>query len=100
MQRLIDQPRDQGDVLEGGTRVGRVHYHLSVYQHFSEVENEPVHPSVRVEGQITPLDDFGIVDLCQRRAELTLCLADGRLLDFSITDEQGTIRSTGRGLYR
>ncbi len=36
MQRLVEQPVDEGDVIEGATHLGRVHYHLSVYQHFSE----------------------------------------------------------------
>jgi hypothetical protein len=52
-----------------------------------------------VEGRITPVDPVDLSTLYQRAAELTLRLADGRLLDFSIADERGTIRSTGRGLY-
>ena len=34
MQRLVEQPTDEGEVFDGGDRLGRVHYHLSVYQHF------------------------------------------------------------------
>ena len=99
MQRLIEQPRDDGDVLEGRARLGRVHYHLSVYQHFSQAEDEPMPASLGVEGRITPLDLLDLAELHQRRAELTLRLADGRVLDFSMADAEGTIRSTGRGLY-
>ena len=47
MQRLIEQPVDEGDVLEGRSRLGRVHYHLSVYQRFSEAKDEPVPASLR-----------------------------------------------------
>lgn len=99
MQRLIEQPTGEGDVLDGGARLGRVHYHLDVYQHFSDVEEEPVPPSLGVEGRVTPLDLLDLAGLHQRGVELTLCLADGRVLDFSIADEMGRIRSTGRGLY-
>ena len=100
MQRLIEQPADDGDVLEGRTRLGRVHYHLSVYQHFSEADDEAVPAFLEVEGHITPLDDLDLAEFHQRRAELTLRLADGRVLDFLIANGEGAIRSTGRGLYR
>lgn len=100
MQRLIEQPADEGDVLQGRTRLGRVHYHLSVYQHFSEAENEPVPASLEVEGHITSLDDVDLAKLHRRRTELTLRLADGRVLDFLMANGEGAIRSTGRGLYR
>ena len=100
MQRLIEQPADNGDVLEGRTRLGRVHYHLSVYQHFSEADHEAVPAFLEVEGHITPLDDLDLAAFHQRRAELTLNLADGRVLEFLIANGEGAIRSTGRGLYR
>lgn len=99
MQRLIEQPTGDGDVLEERTRLGRVHYHLSVYQHFSQVEDEPVATSLEVEGRITPLEFLDLAKLHQRRAELTLQLPDGRVLNFSMMDREGTIRSTGRGLH-
>lgn len=99
MQRLIEQPVDQGDVLEGRTHLGRVHYHLSVYQHFSEIDNESVPAGIEVEGHITPVDPLDLQELHRHRPELTLRLADGRMLDFLVTTAQGTIRSTGRGLY-
>ena len=99
MQRLIEQPTGDGDLLEGRAPLGRVHYHLSVYQHFSQVEDEPVPASLDVEGRITASDALDLAALHQRRAELTLHLSDGRLLDFSMADGVGTIRSTGRGLY-
>jgi hypothetical protein len=100
MQRLVEQPTDDGEVFEGDTRVGRVRYHLSVYQHFSDAEDEAVPANFDVEGRITPLDGLDLIALQPRAAELTLHLADGRALDFSLTDEEGRIRSTGRGLYR
>jgi len=100
VQRLIEQPADDGDVVEGRARLGRVHYHLSVYQHFSEAEDEPVPASLEVEGHITPLDQLDLAELHQRRTELTLRLADGRALDFLMANSEGAIRSTGRGLYR
>ena len=100
MQRLIEQPADDGDVLEGRARLGRVHYHLSVYQHFSEADDEPVPASLEVEGHITPLNHLDLVELHQRRTELTLRLADGRVLEFLVANGEGAIRSTGRGLYR
>ena len=37
MRRLVEQPTEDGPVC-----VGRVHYHLSVYQHFSNSEDESV----------------------------------------------------------
>jgi hypothetical protein len=40
VQRLIEQPTGDGDVLEGRACLGRIHYHLSVYQHFSQIEDE------------------------------------------------------------
>lgn len=99
MQRLIDQPTGDGEVFEGPRRLGRVHYHLSVYQQFSEVESESVPASLEVEGRLTPLDLFDLAELRHRRAELTLRLSDGRLLECLIADAAGAIRSTGRGLY-
>ena len=99
MQRLIEQPTGESDVLDGGARLGRVHYHLDVYQHFSDVENEPVPLSFEVEGRLTPLDRLDLADLHRRGTELTLHLADGRVLNFSIADELGRIRSTGRSLH-
>lgn len=100
MQRLIEQPADEGDVLEGPAHVGRVLYHLSVYQHFSETDNEPVVPYLEVEGRITPVKHLDLAELHRRRAELTLRLADGRVLDFSMINASGAIRSTGRGLFK
>jgi hypothetical protein len=99
VQRLIEQPRDEGEIFEGASRLGRVHYHLSVYQHFSEVENEPVRTSYEVEGHIAALDALDLRALHRRRAELTLRLGDGRALEFLLANDGGTIRSTGRGLY-
>ena len=100
MQRIVEQPADEGDVFEGHVHVGRVHYHLAVYQHFSDAEDETVPASLEVEGRIVPLDRLDVIERHRRGSELTLHLADGRALDFSLTDEEGRIRSTGRGLYR
>ena len=100
MQRLVEQPADEGDVFGAGAHIGRVHYHLSVYQHFSEAEGELVPANIEVEGRITPIGLVDLRALQQHPAELTLHLSDGRLLDFAIANEKGTIRSTGRGLYQ
>lgn len=99
VQRLVEQPTDTGDVFEGALRLGRAHYHLAVYQHFSDVEDESVAANLEVEGHLVPLDDLDLPWFHQRRLELTLRLADGRALDFSVTDKDGRIRSTGRGLH-
>jgi hypothetical protein len=99
MQRLVEQPADEGDIFGGASRIGRVHYHLAVYQHFSESEGGPAPLHFEVEGRITPIEQVDLPALHQQAAELTLHLADGRRLDFSIANDQGTIRSTGRGLY-
>jgi hypothetical protein len=99
MQRLVEQPADEGDVFDGTSRVGRAHYHLSVYQQFSEAEGAQVPAHFEVEGRIAPIDPFDLAALHQDGTELTLHLADGRFLDFCVANEQGTIRSTGRGLY-
>jgi hypothetical protein len=100
MQRLVEQPVDDGDVFDGFSRLGRVHYHLAVYQHFSEAENESVPANLDVEGRITALDDLNVIQLHERASELTLHMADGRLLDFVMGTEESAIRSTGRGLYK
>ena len=100
MQRLIDQPAGDGDVLAGSARIGRVHYHLSVYQHFPDAEGESVPPNIEVEGRITPIDPSDLIETQLERSELTLYLADGRALNFSIASREGTIRSTGRGLHQ
>jgi hypothetical protein len=99
MQRLIDQPVDEGDVLEGHRKLGRVHYHLSVYQHFAEGGDQPLPTYVDVEGHITPVERLDLEELHHRRPELTLRLADGRTLDFLVASTNGAIRSTGRGLH-
>jgi hypothetical protein len=100
MQRLIEQPVAEGDVLQGTVYQGRVHYHLGVYQHFSDEDGESVPPNLEVEGRITAIDRFDVAWLQQSGAELTLRLADGRMLDFRIINEDGSIRSTARGLYK
>jgi hypothetical protein len=52
-----------------------------------------------VEGRITPHDVLDLARLHRQGTELTLRLVDGRMLNFSIADSDGAIRSTGRGLY-
>jgi hypothetical protein len=99
MQRLIEQLADEGDVHEGRIRLGRVRYHLSVYQHFSEVDDQSTGAALEAEGHITPVDHLDLADLHRRRSEMRLRLADGRVLDFLMANPDGTIRSTGRGLY-
>jgi hypothetical protein len=99
MQRLIEQTSDEGDVLEGRKPLGRVHYHLSVYQHFTEAGDSAMVGAVEVEGYISPLDVLNLTPQQHLRTELTLRLADGRSLDFLIVNAEGTIRSTGRGLH-
>jgi hypothetical protein len=99
MQRLIEQPVGDGELFEEGGRLGRVHYHLAVYQHFSEA-GEPVPPNLEVEGRLTGSDDVDIAGLHRLGLECTLRLADGRALDFRFVHEDGAIRSTARGLYR
>jgi hypothetical protein len=100
MQRLVEQPAAEGLVHGDTGLLGRVQYHLAVYQHFSDKEGEPVPLHVEVEGRITPVDALDLIALRQQGLELTLRLADGRRLDFRITHWDGTIHSTGRGLYR
>ena len=95
MQRLIEQPSDDGDLLEEGAHVGRVHYHLAVYQHFSEQAGEAVPSHVEVEGRLTSLDDLKVEELHGLPLEWTLWLADGRILDFTFVNEEGAIHSTG-----
>ena len=98
MQRLIEQPVGDGEEFEEKGRLGRVHYHLAIYQHFSEA-GEPVPANFEVEGRITAQGDLDVVALHDLGFELTLRLADGRALDFRIVHEDGTIHSTARGLY-
>ena len=98
MQRLIEQPMGDGDLFVENGRVGRVHYHLAVYQHFSD-EGEPVPANLEVEGRISATDDLDVAGLHRLGLELTLQLADGRALDFRVLDDDGAIRSTARGLY-
>ena len=90
----------EGVILQAGAPAARVHYHLSVYQHFSDLEGEVVPAAIEVEGHIASREGIGLADLQRRQADLTLRLADGRSLDFSILDADGGIRSTGRGLFR
>jgi hypothetical protein len=99
MQRLIEQPSGDGEIFEGSMCLGSAHYHLSVYQHFSASEGEVVPANVEVEGRVRP-QGVDIAELYKRRLELTLRLSDGRALDFSFTDDEGRLRSTGRQLYQ
>jgi hypothetical protein len=100
MQRLIEQAADEGDVLVAGRQLGRVHYHLSVYQHFTEAAENEMVGSVEVEGYVSAVEGVDLAREHQRRTELTLCLPDGRRLDFQMLNAEGMIRSTGRGLYK
>lgn len=99
MQRLIEQLVAEGAVFNGDTFLGRVQYHLAVYQHFSGREGEQVPSHVVVEGRVTALDDLEMARLHRIGQELTLRLADGRTLDFRVTHADGTIHSTARGLH-
>ena len=98
MQRLIEQPTGDGEILDGATSLGHVHYHLAVYQQFAEGAGDPVPTSQTVEGQLTARGAVDLGALHQRRAELVLRLADGRTLSCSLSARTGTLRSTGRGL--
>jgi hypothetical protein len=100
MQRLVEQPVGDGDVFEGATRLARVHYHLSVYQHFSGVDDESVPPNLEVEGRIAPHDPVDLAEHHRKGSELVLHLVDGRTLSFTVAGATGMIRSTGRGLSR
>lgn len=103
MLRLIEQLAGDGEVLDGpsaeGTNLGRVHYHLSVYQHFSEMEGESIPASLTVEGRLTAVDTIDLQALRHRRPEVTLRLADGRLLRCAITSDDGRLHSTERGPF-
>ena len=99
MQVLVEQPVDEGVVFDGRVRLGRVLYHLAVYQHFASTGRDSVPASLAIEGRIKGLDTLDVATLPRRDAELTLHLADGRLLDFLIHNDKGAIHSTGRGLY-
>jgi hypothetical protein len=99
MQRLVEQPAGEGEIFDRSVCLGSAHYHLSVYQHFSDSENESVPANVEVEGRLRP-HGFDIADLHRRGLELTLRLSDGRALDFSFIDDEGRLRSTGRQLYQ
>jgi hypothetical protein len=99
MQRLVEQPAAEGDLLEEGIYIGRVHYHLAVYQHFPDEGEDPVPANLEVEGRVTALEDLDLAALHAAGIELTLRLADGRWLDFRMLDGDGSIRSTGRGLH-
>ena len=83
MQRLIEQPMGDGDVFEEGGRLGRVHYHLAVYQHFSD-DGEPVPANLEVEGRITGSNELDIAGLHRLGLEFTLRFADGRALDLTV----------------
>lgn len=99
MQRLVEQPTGDGEIFEGPVCIGQAHYHLSVYQHFSETEMDAVPANLEVEGRLR-MEGIDIAGLHRRGSELTLRLADGRALDFSFIDEGGRLRSTGRQLYQ
>jgi hypothetical protein len=99
MQRLVEQPADEGIMFKGESRIGRVYYHLDVYQQFSEGGQDPSSGHLEVEGRIAPVDAVDVAALPAHASEYTLHLADGRMLDFTIASA-GRIRSTGRGLYK
>jgi hypothetical protein len=99
MQRLIEQPSGDGRLFEEAAPVGRVHYHLAVYQHFADHGDDPVPAHIEVEGRLTALDDFDVGRLHGLNFEWTLQLADGRALDIDFVDASGAIHSTGRGLH-
>ena len=99
MQRLVEQPAGEGEIFDRSVCLGSAQYHLSVYQHFSNSENESVPANVEVEGRLRP-QGLDIADLHRRGLELTLRLSDGRALDFSFIDDDGRLRSTGRQLYQ
>ena len=99
MQRLVEQPSGDGEIFEGSMSLGNAHYHLSVYQHFSAVEDETVPANAEVEGHLRP-HGVDVAELHRRGSELTLRLSDGRALDFSFIDNAGRLRSTGRQLYQ
>ena len=98
MDRRIEQPTGDADVLDGRHVLGRVHYHLAVYQHFTQTADDAVPTARHVEGRLTAVDPVNFPALHRRGAELTLRLADGRRLMCHVTSAEGRIRSTGSGL--
>ena len=54
MQRLVEQPTGDGEIFAGSMVFGNAHYHLSVYQHFSGLEDVDVPANVEVEGHLRP----------------------------------------------
>ena len=99
MHRLIEQPAGEGPIFYEGAEIGRAHYHLAVYQHFSDQQGESVPAHLEVEGTVSGNDDLDLSAFARLGFELTLRLTDGRLLDFRITGDRGSIHSTGRVLY-
>jgi hypothetical protein len=54
---------------------------------------------LEVEGRIRPLDDLDVTSLHGLDVDFVLVLQDGRRLDLVFTGTEGTIHSTGRGLF-
>jgi hypothetical protein len=92
-------PADEGDVLEGRSYLGRV---LCTTCPSTNTSPRPTtnlwRLILRSKGE-SLVEYLDLAELHRRRAELTFRLADGRVLDFSMGNENGTIRSTGRGLF-
>ena len=99
MRRLIEQPTNEGQLLHGRIPLGRVTYHLSIYQTFSDRSDAGVHTGLVVEGRLRSVDLIDLAMWHQRRAELTLVLADGRVLQCVLSSTDGALHSTGLGLY-
>lgn len=96
--KLIEERSGAGQLIQEGTLLREVQYHIRLYQGFVEHSGLPIPGLHRLEGAI----DF---DPEQDPAEwinspLGLRLEDGRVLGISIADPDGRILSEGHGPSR
>ena len=97
---LLESPSGSGHMIpRGGGAAIKVHYEVRVYQRMIEaMPGEFIPGGLRIEGKVWNLKDQ-LFALRNVGKYYTLCLADGRKLDFFFRDQDASIANTGPGLY-
>lgn len=98
--KLVESPSGTGHLVpKGGGEAIEVRYRLSVYRNMLHAGNSEYIPGLlQIQGEVCKPGN-AIFTIQNVGKYFTLSLEDGRRLDFFFRDQNGSITSTGSGLY-
>ncbi|HLV01147.1 MAG TPA: hypothetical protein VKZ59_07770 [Acidobacteriota bacterium] len=95
----LDRFSGQGDLYLGREKLFEVDYDIRILQEFAESDRITGSESLEsIEGKISTTNPIDLASLVDADKIFTLRLQDGRRIDFSLVDNQGTIEPHS-GLY-